>query len=141
MNWILKQAKQDPSFRRNLIKKLAMEFATQEALDAYLKSHPKANPKNHSVSKSKGSSSKGVSKKKHQGVIKEAESILKSLDTPWNTEDGAPPQDVAKSKKSLQKILSSLKESDFDSASKSIRKLPESIRDRFDRREWDFLGL
>lgn len=57
----LKVASHDTNFRRDLIRELyldrmqkkAMEFPTKKALEKYLKEHPDADPKNHSVVKSK----------------------------------------------------------------------------------------
>ena len=36
------------------LQKVGIEFATKDALDKYLKEHPKADSKNHSVKKNKG---------------------------------------------------------------------------------------
>jgi len=48
---VIKLAHAHPEFRGDLlpILKTAMEFKTQEAMDEYLKAHPKAKPENHSV--------------------------------------------------------------------------------------------
>lgn len=53
---IIKKAYFNPHLRSELLPiiKLAMEFPTEEALKQYLKDHPSADPKNHSVSKSQG---------------------------------------------------------------------------------------
>lgn len=53
---IIKKAYYNPHLRSELLPiiKLAMEFPTEEALKEYLKDHPGADPKKHSVSKSNG---------------------------------------------------------------------------------------
>lgn len=45
--------------RRALLHTLAKDFGSQEALDAYLKEHPKADPKNHTVTESGAGGGKG----------------------------------------------------------------------------------
>lgn len=46
---LLKLARQNPSFRRTLIRKVSMLFNTQEEFDAYKKKHPNADMKKHRV--------------------------------------------------------------------------------------------
>jgi hypothetical protein len=53
---LAKLAKENPGMRVQivpLLKKLAMEFPTQESLDKYLKDHPTADRKNHTVKKNR----------------------------------------------------------------------------------------
>jgi hypothetical protein len=59
---ILRFAKEHPEFRGHLLPvlKLAIEFPTEDARREYLKEHPKANPRNHTVKKqSPGPKSQG----------------------------------------------------------------------------------
>ena len=67
---IIKKAYKNPHLRSELLPiiKLAMEFPTEEALKQYLKDHPNADPKNHSVEKSEKKDSQSPVKESKDGI-------------------------------------------------------------------------
>src|SRR5262245_53990406 len=77
--------------------RLAMEHATPEAKQKYLKDHPGADPKNHSVSKGKG---QGTAK----GGPNQRQKDIKSLTQGYKTDDPYQEQQIKKLQQSAKKL-------------------------------------
>jgi hypothetical protein len=127
LNKLVKKAYLNPHLRGELLPiiKKAMEFPSEEALKQYLKDHPGADPKNHSVEKSDSSSSGGVKESKDgfhlslgnvdpkqlsQALDKAFDSKVSSIKKTFS-EGSSIETDVLK--KNSQKTLNALSSADF----------------------------
>jgi hypothetical protein len=89
----IRLAHQNPELRVHLLPliKQAMEFDTQNALDKYLKDHPKANKSNHTVKEQGGSKKQKTPKAEHPGTqpVRDEMNALKELGKTHSERSGA----------------------------------------------------
>jgi len=93
----------------------AMEFSTPEALKEYLKEHPKADPKNHSVTKNDHASDANTK-------VKVPKELGKDIGTYWYKKPKGNPVDAVK------KLIDSDQEVPKNMLDKAVRALHDEAR-------------
>ena len=133
----IKLAYQKPHLRIELLPiiKLAMEFSSKEQLEEYLKDHPNADPKNHSVKKTESKSkSKILTPKTKKILASEAELAAYKAKVSFNH---AQPKDiigVLTMQHSVKDMVSKVRDMKWDPKNKRIpeemKKACETINNR-----------